>query len=133
MVEVRALFVGDDYRTEVWISDSAAKAIKNYAGTKENPRGALLKKIKRYSLNGFRAWERRDGPITHEWDGVFRIGHRSSLFRVIGFYGGSKRSEFIIADAYLKRGQQLSAPDRDRIDAFARIRKEKLWRKVDDD
>ena len=132
MLEVRALFTGNDYQTEVWISDAAARAIRKYAGTKENPKGALLKKIQRYARNGFQFYERDDGPIRHEWDGGFRIGG-SSLFRVIGFHGGRGKSEFISVYAYLKRRRQLSAPDRDRIDTAARIKKRKLWRKADDD
>jgi len=133
MVIVRPLFAGDAYRTEVWISDDALAAIEKYVRKKENPRGFLLKKLKHYAMNGFENYVGSDKPIRHEWDGVYRIGHDNNLFRVLGFFDGRGDGIFISADAYLKRGQDLSAADRRRINAVARIKAEGTWRKASDD
>lgn len=133
MVVVRALFVGDDYQTQVWISDSAAGAIKERAGTKENPIGALLMKLQHYARSGFRYFEGKGKPIRYEGDGVFRVGLRSDLFRLIGFYTGSRKSEFITVDTYRKRGQKRSATYTARVKKVARIKRDGLWRKANDD
>ena len=133
MLEVRALFVGNDYQTEVWISDAAASAIEQQAGTRESPTGALLVKLRHYARAGFRYFEGKGKPIRYEGDGVFRIGLRSDLFRLIGFYGGFRKSEFIIVDTYRKRGQKRSATHTTRVMKAAKIRRDELWRKANDD
>ncbi len=125
--EVERLFEGAEYRTSVWISKAALKRFSKFSDTKDNPKRVLLKKLKHYAVSGFENFE--GGPIQQEGDGVYRIGRRGSLYRLIGFYEDSMRSSFIIMDAFLKSGQKLSAQERDRINEVARIKKNRLWKK----
>jgi hypothetical protein len=88
----------------------------------------FLKKLKHYAENGFDRFEGRSSPIRHEWDGVWRVAHSASLFRVIGFYDKGKES-FIAMDSFWKRGQSLSKPQRAQIDKVAEIKATSNWRK----
>ncbi len=122
---VDGLFVGPEYRTQVWIEEAAGKALENFM--RERVGLQLAKKVKEYAKAGFSTFASTGGPIRYEWDGVHRIGIRASLFRLIGFYNG--QDEFVIMDAYLKRGQELSSSERRRIDTVARIMASKSWKK----
>ena len=117
---VRELFSDVRCETRIWLAERVAKAIGNDA--------RLLKKLKQYAENGFLLYEGKDFPLRLEKPGVYRIGHRNDLFRIIGFYAGSSRSEFIAADAFKKRGQSLSKSQRERIDRVARIKRDGTWR-----
>lgn len=111
----------------MFISPQADKAFGKYQGKKENPRGIFAKRLKRYAENGFWNHEGDDTPIRPEWDGVYRLGSTDTLFRLLGFYEDDAKHVFLIIDAYQKRGQQLNASDRKRIDRVAKIKKERQW------
>ena len=103
------------------------------AEAKENPPGALLKKVEKWAEVGFWNYEgKKHQPIGPEWGGVFRIGLHGGLFRLLGFYEDVRKTEFIIADAFWKKRQKLTKAEKDRIDEVARVKKEGLWRKVND-
>ncbi len=125
---VDPLFVGAEFRTCVWISERASNLLTKYVRKRSGL--PFLRKLKYYAERGFESLEHGDGPIRYEANGVYRIGHSSSLFRLIGFYGDVKKEEFVIIDAFTKGGQKLSAPQRRRIAEVARIRQRTLrWRK----
>ncbi len=113
--------------TRVWISDAAAAAFLKYQ-KRENPKNYFAKKLERYATNGFRHYISEDGPIKNEGEGIFRIGD-GSLFRLIGFFENG--SNFIVIDAFLKKGQRLNASEQRRIDEVIRVRLEKRWSKTD--
>ncbi|MEM9751764.1 MAG: hypothetical protein AAF916_00090 [Planctomycetota bacterium] len=113
----------------MWISPRASKEMKNFSFKKENPKGQLLKKLERYSKNGFAGYTGSNKPVRPEigYDGVFRIGHRDSLFRLAGFFEGNGHDHFLIMDAYMKSGQSLSASERARLSRIAETRAKGCW------
>ncbi len=118
--------MGDDYSTDVWISERASEVLSKFL-RKTRARGQeFIAKVEHYAKKGFGKYESRRGPIKHEGNHVFRIGQKSSLFRLIGFYVGGK-TEFICMDGFTKRGQKLSAAQRERIAQVAKIRKQQSW------
>jgi len=129
MYEVDDLFPDDNCVTQVWVSARAAKEIAEHNRTKANPPGALLKKLRRYARTGFAHYEGDEKQIRHEGDGVYRIGQKESLFRIIGFYEDDDRCQFTAIATRQKRGQELSAADRKCIRMVARVKREKLWKK----
>ena len=131
MYTVTALFSGSGHKTRIWVSPQAAKKIHECVLKKDKPKDALLKKLQRYATNGFQHYEGDHNPIRHEAHGVYRIGlPPKSLFRMIGFYEDHTKRDFIILDAYEKRGQKLGASDRDRIKHVAQVRNDQLWEKT---
>ena len=120
---VDPLFVGEEYRTEVWISKQAAKKLEKFVRKSETGQ-RFIRKLATYAEEGFTNWE--GGPLCLEWDDVWRIGHSATLFRLIGFY--ERRPDCWIAiDAITKKGQKLSSADRERINAVARVKRQKAW------
>ncbi len=129
MCEVEELFAGASHRTRIWMSKACRKAVNDYCRKREKHRGMLLHKLKRQAEAGFGLFEGPQSPIRHEWDGVYRVGYPIDLFRILGFYEDGSRRNFIAIDAYTKHGQKLSATDRHRIDAVAKIKRDGQWRK----
>jgi hypothetical protein len=130
--EVTEVRFGVRCKTTLWLSQKAREGIDDYR-KKGDPDGAFWKKIKRYAINGFDLYERgRPSPVLFEWDGVFRVS-TGTLFRLYGFYSGDSKSEFIVVDVALKRGMELSKSERSQIDEVARVRREGLWKKVQND
>ncbi len=118
--------MGDDYSTDVWISERASEVLSKFL-RKARARGKeFIAKVEHYAENGFEDFEHSHGPIKHEGNHVFRIGQKSSLFRLIGFYVGGKM-EFICMDGFTKRGKTLSKPQRERIAHVARIKQQGSW------
>ena len=128
---VDELFVGAEFSTQVWISDRAASELTDFAKSNRQQGGQYVTKLEYYAKAGFRSFE--GGPITHEWDGVFRIALKKSLFRVVGFYGADDKAEFIAMDAFMKHKHKLSGPERARINEVARIRDLGAWKKRHED
>src|SRR6266545_502161 len=126
MYEVEELFAGDPCRTKLWVSVQVSRAISDFALKNRRSVEQLLKRLQHYTKNGFSNYE-GDGPIRYEWDGVYRIGHKSNLFRIIGFYDGGK-TEFIAIEAFTKHGQKLSKPEKNRINEVVRVKEQRLWR-----
>ncbi|MBY0261204.1 MAG: hypothetical protein K2Q20_02605 [Phycisphaerales bacterium] len=102
-----------------------------YQTRKEKHAGSFLKKLERYASEGFSVFVGDGKPIRLEWDQVYRIGEKSSLFRLVGFHVGNY-SEFIAIDAYLKSDTKLNASERHRIDSVAAIRARGGWYRVDE-
>jgi hypothetical protein len=109
--------------THLWVNQRVRGLMADHAD------GPFMKKLERCCTSGFEFFERGSSPvIRHEGNGVYRIGIRKSLFRLIGFYeDGTGKSNFICLDGFEKSGQALKAPERDRIVALAKIKREKLW------
>jgi hypothetical protein len=115
-------------KTQLWASAAVRAAIADHHKSTQ-PTGRLLMLLKRYTQNGFRCYEGGKGcPIKYEWDGVYRIGP-GDLFRIIGFYENGSRSVFVAIDAFTKRGTELSAAERRRIEAVAKVLSDGTWRK----
>ena len=135
MYEVDDLFEGMECRTRVWVSQKAAAAILEHdrrrgKRRKADPRGEFLQALERYAANGFAHYEGAQGrPIRHEGDGVYRIGMKRSLFRIIGFYEDESRADFIAIDTFTKKGQSLSGSQRKRIREAARVKRDRLWKR----
>jgi hypothetical protein len=126
---VEDLFDGVPCKTRVWLSAQAREEIFEYI-KKEQHRGRFLGKLERYAKNGFVLFEGDRRPVSHEWDGVYRVGDGKSLFRLIGFYeDGYLRASFISIDAFLKHGLSLRPNEKARIDEVARVKRLKLWKK----
>ena len=123
---VEPLFVGDDYLTDVWISEQASEVLNKFLGKTKVKGKEFIAKVEHYAKSGFENFEHSRGPIRHEGNQVFRIGQTSSLFRLIGFYVGGK-SQFICMDGFTKRGKKLSGPQRERIAQVARIKLQGSW------
>lgn len=123
---VEPLFVGDDYRTDVWIAEQASEVLNTFLGKAKARGKEFIAKVEHYAKNGFENFEHSRGPIRHEGNQVFRIGQTSSLFRLVGFYVGRKL-EFICIDGFTKRGRKLSGPQRERLAQVARIKRQKSW------
>ena len=123
---VEPLFVGDDYRTDVWISEQASEVLNKFLGKTKAKGKEFIAKVAHYAKSGFENFQHSRGPIRHEGNRVFRIAQTSSLFRLIGFYVSGK-SEFMCMDAFTKRGKKLSGPQRERIARVAKIKKQKSW------
>ena len=61
------------------------------------------------------------------WGGdVWRVAYRESLFRLIGFYDSGKQC-FIVIDAFMKRGMQLSEGQKKRITEVGRVKRLGSW------
>lgn len=125
--KVDPLFVGEEFRTSVWISEQAVKTLRKCANNRQGRE--FIKKLKYYARSRFRVFEREGGPVRHEGDGVWTVAYAPSLFRLIGFYVGSRKAEFVVVDAFTKHGQKLSASERKRIKEVVRAKRGKLWSK----
>ncbi len=127
---VDTLFVGDGYRTDVWISEGAKRELsKLVRGKKKRLGQAFLKKLEHYAKAGFAVFEGAKRPIKYEWDEVYRVAD-SALFRLIGFYVEGKAS-FVVIDAFTKRGQQLSKGQMNRITEVGRVKRLRSWKRRD--
>jgi len=128
--DVYELNFGTTCRTRIWLSETALKELSRFR-RKGDPNGVWFKKLKHHAVNGLVNAERSTPPIVrHEGQGVYRIGFRDSLFRLVGFYSNGQKSEFIVIDALTKSGQKLSKAERDRIKAIADVKSSVLWRRV---
>src|SRR5688500_16602013 len=99
MHEVEELFREVRCETRVWVSQAVIDAIDDHFRKRRAEYGPWLKTLKRYAEYGFGLFEGERLPITAEWGGAFRMSIKRGLFRVIGFYDGVGRSDFIAIDA----------------------------------
>ena len=122
-------FPGVVWKTRLWASDAVRDAIADFSEKRERTPGYFVGKLRYYAETGFELWIGDEKPIRREWGGVYRIGQRNSLFRVIGIFENNTRKDFIALDAYLKRGHKLGSRDKKRIDAVTKIRADSTWRR----
>src|SRR5688572_7509802 len=99
MHEVQEIPFDVPCKTRVWISDAALEGLDAFQKKKENPRGYFMAKLKHYAKAGFGEFE--GGDIVREEGGVYRIGQRRSLFRLIGFFENESRASFIAIDTLM--------------------------------
>ena len=120
---VDALFVGDEYRTYVWISEHALKKLNRARNRHHETINVFLGKVSHWAKAGFDEFVgKKPYPIRPEGQGVFRLGERRNLFRALGFF--HNESTFIWIDFYLKRGQDA---DGDAISEVARVKRLGAW------
>jgi hypothetical protein len=125
MHEVEELFAKQPCKTRLWASDAARESIFDLDKT---VRGQFLKKLSYYCQHGFAAFSVGDkAPIRHVWGGVYRIGIRSSLYRLVGFFEND--GNFIAIDGFEKRGQKLGAAESARIDKVATVKANGTWKR----
>src|ERR1700722_19050074 len=119
--EVREIEVGSRCATHLWVTESVMKALTQYVD------GPFAMNVQRMCENGFAIYERGNWPkVKYEWDGVYRIGIKQKLCRLIGVYeDGTSKGHFICPDCLEKGGQNLNASDRQRIDGAASTKKNK--------
>ncbi len=130
MHRVDRLFVGDEYLTDVWMSEQALRAIAKYDKKHRGEMNETFKKVGYFARAGFPRFEGNKSPIRPEWSGVFRIAASpNDLFRLIGFYEDEKRDCFLLIDAFLKKGQSPSSAERGRIDKVAKVKRDRDWEK----
>ena len=129
MIDVHGLFIGLNFKTEVWLTDTVSGQL--YESEKA---GELAFKLAQFAKAGFINFEGTVGrPIEYEGNGVYRIGLHASLFRLIGFYEDDRRTSFIGVDAFTKGRQKLSKAEKKRIKDVAKVRADaSSWRKVSD-
>ena len=134
MIEVKEVQLAKDPKTRLWFSEKVQKEVA-YFRRRGDPNGAFWMKLKRCCEIGFAYAEQGGWPIIkHEWDGVCRIGIKSSVFRIVGFYAGDNKTDFIAIDAFEKqKGQRLSVPEQALVNVVVGVKKGSLWRKVTDD
>ena len=127
MIDAHGVFVGRDFKTEVWLTDR----VKEQMCVSEKA-GELATKLEHFAKVGFINFEAKVGrPIKYEGNGVYRIGLHASLFRLIGFYEDDRKTGFIGVDVFTKGGQKLSKSERKRIKEVAKVREDaSSWRKV---
>lgn len=121
-------YPGVAWKTRLWASGTTLEAIEIYTARKDRPRGFFVGKLKYYAETGFDPWIGKDRPIRHEWDGVYRIGHPSTLFRVYGFFENNTTRNFIALDAFVKRGRKLNAREIARVNCVVDLRVRGAWR-----
>src|SRR5882724_6177218 len=127
MHDVDALFPELSCATRVWLSVSVQKTMTKRLRKRPDSARVFLKKLQQIAIHGF--WNFESDVVQPEWSGVFRVGIRSDLFRLIGFYEDASKQNFIVIDSFEKLGQALASPQRDRIDEVARVKHLKLWRR----
>ena len=133
MHDVREFRFETPSRTRLWFSDRAAKDIARFR-RKGDPNRSFWKRVQRCAENGFANYEHGVWPIVKaEWDGIYRFGVRDSRFRMIGFYKDESKRDFIVMETLTKSGQNLSGPERGRVDVVAKIKKNHHWRMVYDE
>jgi hypothetical protein len=127
-IDVYPLVRGVGFPTTVWISDAAADEIRQH-----HDAIAIGHKLEHFARAGFVNFEGSDNvAIRHEGRGVFRIRHKkSSNFRMFGFYSGGK-SEFILIDAFDRKGSKYTKGQQARYMRIADVRDSGNWRKVED-
>lgn len=129
MIEVDPLFVGPEFKTEVWASERVTDAMAENA-LRDRKKNEFYSKLKRWATHGFGRYTGKVGtPVKHEGQHVFRVGD-TNLFRIIGFYRLPDHVEFISLDAFKKNGQKLTAAQKARVGKVARIRNEGKWKKA---
>ena len=126
-----ALFVGGEYRTCVWISKKATEFLDKKSGKgHDRALNELLEKVEYWSKAGFWNFEGGEGfPIKNEGGGVFRLGHRNSMFRLLGFYENDDKHRFLIIDGFLKLKTKLANHERERIRQVGFVNKADGWTK----
>src|ERR671921_175957 len=115
MHEVEELLPGVACKTCIWISAAATAGIGEYLAKRPSEAGPLMEKLEYWGQAGFMNFEGVGEPIKHEWGDVYRIAW-SGLFRILGFYEDVTKRNFIVVDAFLKKKEKLSGPERARID-----------------
>ncbi len=128
MHDVSELPLVPNPQTRLWVSDKALKEINSFC-KKRDPNKLFLKRMKRYCENGFGLYEGGEGAAIRHERGVYRIRPTDSKFRIIGFYDGEDRGNFIALDAFLKLGQKLTSAQEDRIDAVGKAQRDHAWRR----
>lgn len=126
---VDRLFVGTEFKTQVWATHEVMQALNDFR--RVNKDGILFnKKLHYMATKGFRSF--LGGAIRPEGDGVFRIGHDRTLFRVIGFFDDTapNTESFFMVDSFLKPGQKLSLSQRAKIDQAALAKRKNYVRKT---
>lgn len=126
-VFVSPLFTGESYKTQVWISKRAAKALLRHGSV-----GRFDVKLKRYAKKAFEKWTGNGRPIQRRKSGVLRIGHMSTTFRLFGFYGESRDEFIIVEDWYGKPGGNNPRGERKALERAVAIKENDLWRKGND-
>lgn len=127
MVEVRKMFPLLRCKTELWVSDHVLEHMDRCLDKKSI---LFLEKLKYFAEHGFEIGE-HTRVIKNEGSGVYRLGIKLSLFRILGFYeDGRGKTSFIGVDSIMKRDTPLSKSDRKAINSVARIRSTGEWRKV---
>ena len=125
---VRILFGGVGYSTRVLLSEQVVKEFEKLRKKSKVEHERFIAKLDRYARAGFDRFEGKKRPIRSEGDGVYRVGHTETLFRIIGFFEDDRRDSFVGIDAFRKVGTQLTAGQRDRIKNVARIKRLGTWR-----
>lgn len=120
MHTVRRKFRG---KTDVWASDRADSIVDEWLKEDAETARELLDLVAQISKDGFSIHE-KGVVLRYEWEHVWRI--RRKRFRLIGFYHYNK-DEFIIIDGYEKKTRKLTKRQRKRVDAVAKVRKDKDW------
>ena len=131
MVKVYQLFSQEEFNTRLWLSKKALTEVEVFFGKHDDPKPQKFwKKIVHFAKNGLWLAEKTSPPILkHEWDEVYRFGIFGSLFRLIGFYADTSRHDFIVIDAFEKRGQKLIKEEHKRINTVVDIKTEGRWEK----
>lgn len=89
-------------RTRVWWTRAALEGMAEYERTEQPKRGAFRRKVRYYAENGFDLFEGDKSPVRHRSAGVYRIGQKSTQFRVVGYYESARRDSFVVVEAELK-------------------------------
>ncbi|MBX3385204.1 MAG: hypothetical protein KF768_01390 [Phycisphaeraceae bacterium] len=127
-IVLHPLFVGDQFRTQVWITNDAAETIEDQSDRPD----ATMKKLKHFATNGFASFEGEENScVRHERGNAWRIRTKySSLFRLIGFYiPGMGKSGFAIITGFTKPGSGYTKGHWQRIDAVSDLRNTDGWQR----
>lgn len=104
-IEIQCLFGGKQYKTAVWLTETARDTIKG-----DQDAQPFLKKLHYLAQAGFLQFEGAEGSLVRHEDGrAYRVRcSTSSLFRLIGLYCGSRKLNFYGIEGMRKRGQNYT-------------------------
>jgi hypothetical protein len=115
--------------TRIWASGEVLQTLEEFQRKNKATCQQFMRKLEWWCKNGFAIGE-KTGDIVHEGEGVYRVGIKSSLFRILGFYENEpKKDSFIAIEAYLKKGLEVGTRGRAKIEAVTRTRTGNDWRK----
>lgn len=131
-VAVHPLFVGPEFRTQVWATEEVLQAIVDYMEAHGDDADKYMDKVRYYAQAGFDRHEgsRRGIRPKSTWRGVLAIEPWKTLFRLYGFYEPPRKEHFIIVSTTFKKGQRMRGKDKQEAKYAARVLEADNWKKV---
>ena len=132
MYEVEEAFPGIPCITTIWWTQEVRSDLMEFLKSKGKNERRFAEKLKYYARAGFRNFEGNQGSIIrHEGNQVFRISD-GGLYRIVGFYEGDTKHNFIAISSFLKKKEKNSNKERQIYSRVVEVREKRLYRKKGD-